>query len=320
MNISDVFTKKIWNVRLSEFPNRRKLVPTDEDNVYDVERHEGEVIEKGDLISNQALNDLENRIQNGFQAVIKSGGANIVKLWENPDPTVEFPEQEITLASSDYDILEVFFKQGGVTMSNRGFADSDILTSYNVAGLDANGKHTAVILCRGFAYINNMKYRVESCIDSRDGSTRNNLMIPYRIYGYKISGKYPTDPPVQPDTPSEPDNNAQNNIYSYDEVRIGTWIDGKPLYRKMFDLGALPNNTIKTIAHNIPDIDTMYIDLGNSFFINDANTDTYSLSHINIHAIRCNKNDIYIQTNTDLRAFNGFTCLNYTKTTDKAGN
>ncbi len=78
-------------------------------------------------------------------------------------------------------------------MSNRGFADSDILTSYNVAGLDANGKHTAVILCRGFAYINNMKYRVESCIDSRDGSTRNNLMIPYRIYGYKISGKYPTD-------------------------------------------------------------------------------------------------------------------------------
>ncbi len=74
MNISDVFTKKIWNVRLSEFPNRRKLVPTDEDNVYDVERHEGEVIEKGDLISNQALNDLENRIQNGFQAVIKSGG------------------------------------------------------------------------------------------------------------------------------------------------------------------------------------------------------------------------------------------------------
>lgn len=190
MNISDVFTKKIWKGRLSEFPNRRKLVPTDEDNVYDVERHEGEVIEKGDLISNQALNDLENRIQNGFQAVIKSGGANIVEF----------------------------------------------------------------------------------------------------------------------------------NIFSYDEARIGTWIDGKPLYRKMFDLGALPNNTIKTIAHNIPDIDTMYVDLGNSFFINDANTDTYSLSHINIHAIRCNKNDIYIQTNTDLRAFNGFTCLNYTKTTDKAGN
>jgi len=29
----------------------------------------------------------------------------------------------------------------------------------------------------------------------------------------------------------------QSNIFSYDEDRIGTWIDGKPLYRKMFDFG-----------------------------------------------------------------------------------
>ena len=32
------------------------------------------------------------------------------------------------------------------------------------------------------------------------------------------------------------------NVYSTDEVRIGTWIDGKPLYRKVISL-TLPNST-----------------------------------------------------------------------------
>lgn len=72
MNISDVFIKKIWKGRFSEFPNRRKLVPTEKDNVYDVERHEGEVFEEGDIISEQELNDFERRVYNGFEKIISN--------------------------------------------------------------------------------------------------------------------------------------------------------------------------------------------------------------------------------------------------------
>lgn len=46
-----------------------------------------------------------------------------------------------------------------------------------------------------------------------------------------------------------------NPNYSITEQKTGgTWIDGKPIYRKVVDCGALPNNTLKTVAHNIANI------------------------------------------------------------------
>ncbi|MBR1386294.1 MAG: hypothetical protein IJ568_05650 [Bacilli bacterium] len=43
--------------------------------------------------------------------------------------------------------------------------------------------------------------------------------------------------------------------YSLDEINTGKkWIDGKTIYIKVIDCGALPNNSIKTIAHDISNI------------------------------------------------------------------
>lgn len=39
--------------------------------------------------------------------------------------------------------------------------------------------------------------------------------------------------------------------YSLNEKAIGKWVDGKTLYRKVIDMGALPNNSIKSVNHNI---------------------------------------------------------------------
>ena len=44
-------------------------------------------------------------------------------------------------------------------------------------------------------------------------------------------------------------------VYCTNETVIGTWIDGKQLYRKTVNFGALPNNTTKTVPHNITDLD-----------------------------------------------------------------
>ena len=62
-------------------------------------------------------------------------------------------------------------------------------------------------------------------------------------------------------------NDAKNyinnsNSYSTDEVKTGgKWIDGKPIYRKVVNFGALPNATTKNVAHgvnNIGDITHIY--------------------------------------------------------------
>jgi len=51
-------------------------------------------------------------------------------------------------------------------------------------------------------------------------------------------------------------NTAFGGDYSTLEVDTGfTWIDGKHIYKKTIDLGALPNNTTKNVAHGITSLD-----------------------------------------------------------------
>lgn len=44
--------------------------------------------------------------------------------------------------------------------------------------------------------------------------------------------------------------------YSTAEVKtVKTWIDNKPIYRKVVNFGALPNNGSKNVSHGISDLD-----------------------------------------------------------------
>lgn len=47
------------------------------------------------------------------------------------------------------------------------------------------------------------------------------------------------------------------NTYSTTETRVGTWIDGKPIYRKVIDCGGLTNATTKNVNHGISNMDTV---------------------------------------------------------------
>ncbi len=50
--------------------------------------------------------------------------------------------------------------------------------------------------------------------------------------------------------------NLESSSYSTSEVKTSaTWIDGKPIYKKTIDFGALPNASAKSVAHNITSID-----------------------------------------------------------------
>ena len=109
------------------------------------------------------------------------------------------------------------------------------------------------------------------------------------------------------------------NTYSTDEVRCGTWIDGKPIYRKVIDFGALPNATTKSIAHNISNIDKITKIEGITY----ANYN-YSLLPLVYNSNEAQYNTeiyvgstyIYMKSTQNRSGVTAYVTLEYTKTTD----
>lgn len=106
--------------------------------------------------------------------------------------------------------------------------------------------------------------------------------------------------------------------YSKEEQVIGTWIDGRPLYRKVIDTGVLPNTTTKNVAHEISNAvfikmegiayaDNIYLPLP---YVDSANKLTDIL-------LRIVGGNIVIISGSDRSAFtNSHVTLEYIKTTD----
>lgn len=67
-----------------------------------------------------------------------------------------------------------------------------------------------------------------------------------------------------------------SNTYSTNELIIGTWIDGKPIYRKVVDFGALPGNTQKGVNHGVQNIDIIINMYGFARRILSSGTPTYT--------------------------------------------
>lgn len=115
----------------------------------------------------------------------------------------------------------------------------------------------------------------------------------------------------------------QEEVYSTEEVKIGTWIDGKPLYRKVINATpTISNSSYQTISikHNISDLKNIH--KCNAFLHNTGNTRTYILpaetsatKAIGISEI--NSTNIIMYSKND--AWSGWIAeiiLEYTKTTD----
>lgn len=117
--------------------------------------------------------------------------------------------------------------------------------------------------------------------------------------------------------------NQSNKLssYSYDEQVIGTWVNGKPLYRKTINIGALPNKATKTINHNAENISTIVRLYG--YATNNTNyiplpyphSDTIGLSVV----LYATKTQIGVQTGTDRSAYaQAEVTIEYVKSTDTA--
>ena len=78
--MANKFEKKEWEDRQSQYPSRRRLTPTNIENVYEVERAEGDVTEPGNAFDANNMNDMENRIYDAFS---KLDGTDITVLDKN---------------------------------------------------------------------------------------------------------------------------------------------------------------------------------------------------------------------------------------------
>jgi len=104
-------------------------------------------------------------------------------------------------------------------------------------------------------------------------------------------------------------------IISSSETEIGKWIDGKTLYRKVIDLGSLPNATSKSVAHNITNPATFVkisgatVSGGNRLPL--PHVDTSGLQYcISLYA---NATDVIVVTGSNRSNVTGFAILEYTK-------
>ena len=109
--------------------------------------------------------------------------------------------------------------------------------------------------------------------------------------------------------------NEENlEVYSTSEQRIGTWIDGKPLYRKGFIYGALETGAI---AHNIPNVDHIHFGNGTGVRRTDGwfgyNFKFAENDQINFLV---NKTHMYFENLSVTNLNEVIFVLEYTKTTD----
>ena len=111
------------------------------------------------------------------------------------------------------------------------------------------------------------------------------------------------------------------NTYSTTETRVGTWIDGKPVYRKVVDCGALPNASTKNIAHGISNLNTVTSfqaiaksPSSNAWLPIPATSPANVIYHVSIYMTNTN---IVINTGDNKTAYTQtYAIIEYTKTTD----
>lgn len=106
--------------------------------------------------------------------------------------------------------------------------------------------------------------------------------------------------------------------YSTEETVCGRWIDGKPIYRKVFMFAAMPNTTNKDIPHNISNLGTTIKCYGMAVRTSDSRAlpipDSTPGAEITCGVSNTN---VYVITYSDRSSFNdSHIIIEYTKTTD----
>ena len=108
--------------------------------------------------------------------------------------------------------------------------------------------------------------------------------------------------------------------YSTSEVDTGyTWIDGKTIYKKTINFGALPNTTMKSVSHGISNVDYVLKIEGiakrdsDGVFFQIGNSPNPTVGITTAISVTADSDSVDITTGTDRSGMNGYVTLWYTK-------
>ena len=112
------------------------------------------------------------------------------------------------------------------------------------------------------------------------------------------------------------------NTYSTsNEIAVGTWIDGKTIYRKTFYIATLPNNNYVNVAHNIANMDEITNIYGIMRTPSNHTTVAFNFAGQsalygtgNVLLIRADRTNIVIGTTTNWSSNVAYITMEYTKT------
>ena len=110
-------------------------------------------------------------------------------------------------------------------------------------------------------------------------------------------------------------------LYSEEEREVGVWTDGKPLYQKTINAGALPNSTYKELT-TPQNIENLINASGYAYSITQTGyyrTLPFAAGGTNDIRVDLSNNILRIQTFSAWTNYNAIITIQYTKTTDQPG-
>ena len=114
-----------------------------------------------------------------------SGGGSYKVLWTNPNPSSSFSPQNVTLSSSDYDYLIIYFDSGYeksyIIRNNGTYQDP-----FYCAPTSSSGH--ILLGTRRMNFVNSTTLYIDGCDFAYQGSyvTDNTRFIPKQIIGVKL--------------------------------------------------------------------------------------------------------------------------------------
>ena len=139
-------------------------------------------------VANNVGNRLNSLESNVGELVNTINGLKGTVLWTNPNPTTSFDEQDITLASDNYDYLIAEFEMDLTAPQSKieyGLKNNGLECIYNS---DTSLRWWA----RRFNFINLTTFHVKNCVlisyaDPTQATVANDKCIPIRVIGIKNS-------------------------------------------------------------------------------------------------------------------------------------
>ena len=226
-------------------------------------------------------------------------------------------EQNTTDTIAEHDVYtQGQFKDDQLQTHNHGTVKVNGVADFGVIG-DPSWSETSVYSATVSSGSNNTISLSAGNNTGRSGTTTHGKQKAVFVYIKATSGLAENQQEnVLNDVKDYVDN---SNSYATSEILTGgTWIDGKPIYRKVVEVASLPNNTQISYSHGIVNVDTFVTIRGIAkssalLSLPIPFTERNGSTNIQLYAQPAGFD---VATNYDASAYAGTFIFEYTKTTD----